>query len=160
MVRVLCPVILLIGTVFCVAGPAQAEITVREAVIYYDVEATTLSGIRSQMQKRGPRGFWAYARWNVQASRDCDVILNVTYTLPRHTKLEALSQSDRDKWLAMTKVLEQHERNHGDHGLSAAKEIKAANCKGRWKIIRKWAKQDKVYDKETDHGRKEGVVLQ
>jgi len=155
MVRLIAAVLACLGWV----APAAAEITVREAVVYYDVDAVTLSDLRAQMKTRGPRGYWGYARWNVKADRDCDVTLRVTYTLPRHVAPDGMADLDRAKWEAMIAVLEQHERNHGAHGLAAAKEVKAANCVGTWRIIRKWAEQDRIYDRQTDHGRKEGVVL-
>lgn len=155
MVRYLAAVVL----IFACMGSAQAQVTLRETVTYYEVDALTLPELREQMGERGPRGYWGYARWNVRSTAECEVTVRVSYTLPKHENLSGLSPTDRAKWEAMIQALEMHERNHGTHGMNAANEIKAAGCSGGWRIIRKWAKQDRVYDRQTQHGRTEGVVL-
>lgn len=138
---------------------AGAQPTITETLRYYDVDATTLRGLEDQMAERGPNGFWGFARWQVSTERGCKVTVRIHYTLPRHTNLAALSTADRAEWERMTSVLEQHERNHGRNGKLAAQEVQSADCKGKWRIIRKWVKQDRLYDKRTNHGRLEGIIL-
>ena len=153
--KVLCWIALALS----LGNPAYSEPKVVTKYVYYTVDSASLPGLRAQMKDRGPRGFWAYARWWVNWNRDCDVTVNITYTLPQHADPSVLSVREREKWDAMMLVMLAHEKQHGSHGISAGQEIVQANCKRPRRIIRKWAEQDRIYDRETEHGRLEGVTL-
>jgi len=132
---------------------------VTEDIQYYDVSATTAWGLRKEMQRKGPKGYWGYARWWVSWTADCDVTVKQTIHMPRHRNPEKLSPELRERWDSMLGALLRHERQHARHGELAAQQIAAANCVGAYEIIDRWAAQDKAYDLRTDHGRKEGVTL-
>ena len=51
------------------------------------------------------------------------------------------------------------ERLHAAHGVAAAREIHDAGCRNARKIINKWARQDRVLDRTTRHGKTQGVRL-
>lgn len=126
---------------------------------FYKIKGSDARTLKVQMKRKGPRGFWAYARWWVDWTSDCKVTVKLNYTFPEWTNQSSASTSLRSDWARMTNALKKHEENHGKHGIKAAREILASKCKNPRKTIGKWAKQDKVYDKRTKHGRLEGVKL-
>ena len=156
--RILALVIVLTAAV----QTAAADIfdgTITEDIQYYDVSATTAWGLRKEMQRRGPRGYWGYARWWVSWTADCEITVTQTIQMPRHKKPDQLPPELRKRWESMLAALLRHERQHTRHGELAARQIAEANCKGAHAIIERWAAQDKAYDLRTNHGRDEGVTL-
>ncbi|KIN65776.1 hypothetical protein Z945_823 [Sulfitobacter noctilucae] len=143
---------------FC-GTAALAAPKVTEILKTYAVDATTASALKQQMRARGPKGFWAYTRWDIRWSSACEVRVKVSYTMPKHKNPDAMSPSLRREFDAMVASLMAHERQHGQHGINAAKEIDRANCNGGMKIIRKYNRMDKEYDRRTRHGFTEGVLL-
>lgn len=138
---------------------AMAEPIIEENWQTYPVEGTTAGEILRQMQERGPNGFWAYTSWYVRWSADCEVRLQIDYTMPRHTAPHTLDEPLRNDWEAMLKALGQHEEKHGAHGVGAARELFETSCRDGDDIIARWAEQDRILDRETQHGRTEGVVF-
>jgi len=132
---------------------------ITEEITYYDVSALTSDGLRREMRRKGPRGYWAYAQWWVSWTDMCDITVTQTIEMPRHTRLDDLPPELRVRWDSMVRALLRHERLHTRHGELAAGEIAMAKCQGAYQIIDRWANQDKVLDRRTDHGRKEGVTL-
>jgi predicted secreted Zn-dependent protease len=132
---------------------------VSETIRYYDVSSLTAVGLRNQMRRRGPRGYWAYAQWWVSWTAECQITLTQTIDMPRHTRPDSLPADLRVSWDRMITALLAHERVHTGHGASAAAEIAAAQCEGAYEIIDRWAAEDQAFDRRTDHGRLEGVVL-
>ncbi len=126
---------------------------------FYNVKALTAKELKKQMFKKGPNGFWAYAKWTVYWTVTCKVRVEIRYTFPKWVNKNEGSDALQSEWRAMTRALKAHEEVHGSHGINAAKEILASGCKKPRKIIRKWAKQDKVFDKKTRHGARQGVIL-
>ena len=125
----------------------------------YIVDATTLAGLRKQLNQKGPHGHWAYTEWYVRWTGSCKLSVEITYTLPKHKNPGKLDPDVRKRWKAMVRALTKHEHNHGDHGIRAAREIEKAKCANGDAIIKKWNGQDKAYDLRTNHGKTEGVVL-
>ncbi|MCP5095503.1 MAG: DUF922 domain-containing Zn-dependent protease [Chloroflexi bacterium] len=111
------------------------------------------------MKRKGPKGYWAYAKWNIRWSGTCRVTLKINYTMPRWKNKNNAPKRLQKSWNKMIINLKRHEEGHGLHGINAANAIVKAKCNGSNRIITKWAKQDKVFDKKTGHGRKQGVVL-
>lgn len=142
-----------------VVQQAIAEPIIEENWQTYPVEATTAEEILQQMQARGPNGFWAYTSWYVRWSADCDVRLQIDYTMPRHTAPHKLDELLRNDWEAMLMALGQHEEKHGAHGVGAARELVEASCRDGDAIVARWAEKDRILDLETDHGRSEGVLF-
>lgn len=139
---------------------ATAAPRISEVMEYYTVNGTSARALRNEMSRKGPRRFWAYTRWEVRWSAACQVSVRVVYTMPRHENLDALSPQLRRSLIRMFERLEAHERLHGANGINAAREIKDANCRKARKIIRKYNRADRELDRRTDHGRKQGVVLE
>ncbi|WP_456388522.1 DUF922 domain-containing protein [Profundibacter sp.] len=143
-----------------VATTVAAEPSASIVKKYYNVDATSISALKRQMRQRGPKGYWAYTRWFVKWSGRCAVSTKINYTYPRHTSPQSMPSDVRKKWDAMIKALIRHEEQHGQFGLLAAKEISRSKCKHPHAVILRWAKEDRVLDKRTDHGKNEGVVLE
>lgn len=148
------------GLAALLAGPAlAASPTEKITTTYYDVTGRTADELKKQMAKKGPNGFWAYTRWYVRWSGDCEVELEISYTFPRLADRNRVPLPMRSRWDAMIAKLTAHEEQHGQHGRSAATEILAAQCSNAKTIVRKWAAEDKAYDARTSHGLSEGVKL-
>ena len=141
------------------AGAAEARPKVQVVEKTYTVNATTAAGLRQQMKLRGPGGYWAYTDWYVRWTGGCRVSVKINFTMPRHTNEAALDPALLRQWRAMVAALKAHEQLHADHGIKAAQEIERRRCAGGDAIIKKWADQDKVLDKRTNHGIRDGVVL-
>ena len=134
-----------------------AKPIINEKTKYYNVSGSTVSKLRKSMKATGPNGFWAYAEWWVSWNAQCKLRVKITYTMPKIKDRAKTPLSVLKKWDAMLAQLLKHEKQHGQHGINAAQEIEAANCKNGNAIIKKWAAEDKAYDKRTKHGIKEGV---
>ncbi|MEQ8897826.1 MAG: DUF922 domain-containing protein [Roseovarius sp.] len=148
-----------IALVLAASQPALANPVIKENWETYPVDATTAPDILRQMEERGPDGFWAYARWYVRWSERCEVRLRIEYTMPRHVNPALMDEPLRLSWEKMIKALGQHEEQHGAHGVAAARELVEAECRDGNAIIERWSEQDRIYDRETDHGRFEGVIF-
>ncbi|MCY4333520.1 MAG: DUF922 domain-containing protein [Litoreibacter sp.] len=125
----------------------------------YKVDAVTAKSLVAQLKRRGPDGFWAYTRWRINWTRDCEVRVRVTYTMPVHSDPKAMPATLRKDWERMITALRLHEEQHGAHGIAAAREIKQAGCKNTRPIVRKYNRADKEFDRRTKHGAKTGVTL-
>lgn len=123
----------------------------------YTVDKTTREGILEQMQQDGPHGYWAYTKWYVRWTAECEVSVEIVYTMPEHSNPEALDDDLRDNWESMLQALQEHEEQHGQHGINAATEVEATDCRNGTQITDEWAQQDVTFDEVTDHGALEGV---
>ncbi len=142
------------------AGKSFADPSITVKTKYYEIRGLTARQLKAQMRRRGPKGFWAYTRWYVRWTGNCRVSAEINYTFPRWTNRKQATGWLRQRWDRMTRNLWRHEKGHGRHGINAAHEIHKSRCRGDpMKIIRKWAKQDRIYDRRTGHGRTEGVVF-
>lgn len=141
---------------------------------------------RSPIRKNGKtfkgNTHW-YVKWTFKWKRKngicsitkVDTSLTVTYTMPQIAKGYEVTQSIRQSFENYYTSLLNHERGHMKSGLFAAREIEksllslgsfkscqrldeTANALGH-KIIKKYNKRDKEYDKKTNHGKTEGVDI-
>lgn len=138
---------------------AHAKPKVTETIKTYTVSATSLEGLAQEMDQKGPKGYWAYTGWYVKWTGDCKLSVTVDITLPKHKNPAKMPADVREKFDTMLVALTEHERQHGRHGIAAAEEIERAGCAGGDAIIKKYNAIDIKFDKTTDHGRKQGVVL-
>lgn len=136
-----------------------ANPTIKTNWTTYRVNATSVDGILREMQQNGPNGYWAYTRWYVRWSGSCQVSLEIRYTMPKHTQRAAMATSTRAAWDQMIAALKSHEEQHGAHGINAARELVRNGCRNGNRIVAKWAEQDRIYDRQTGHGRSEGVIF-
>lgn len=124
-----------------------------------------------------------YVKWtyNTEESGDTCVLSDIkvtvdtVYKLPRWQDYANASQSLQQNWDYYYAKLQAHERGHADHGMNAGFEIEAKltqlspmkNCnilietanKDAYEILGKYQRRDEIYDRETDHGIKQGVIL-
>lgn len=140
-------------------APAFAAPKVTETIQTYAVDGVTSLQLRRQMRERGPKRFWALTRWDVRWSVACDVRVHIVYTVPQHERPSRMPPDVRARFDLMLANLMAHERQHGAHGIAAAREIAQAKCRDAAAIIQKYAAADRKFDRQTGHGRKTGVRL-
>ncbi len=121
---------------------------------------------------------WGY-RW-IEADDQCrltriDVSIDINFLLPQLQGIDTLPEPVRASWDRYYQALLRHEEHHKDYGIKAAHElehrllaVEPQSCFGlenRLKtlargVIDKYDAMEQEYDRETDHGVKEGVVLE
>lgn len=146
--------------ILSLTGVAQAEPRIKTIWKYYSIYGNTARELKSQMRRKGPKGFWAYTVWWVNWSGTCRTNLKITYTFPKWVNKNRAPSSLRNSWDRMIRQLKLHEQGHSQHGINASREIEKSGCsKDPKRITRKWARQDKIYDKRTRHGISQGIRL-
>lgn len=126
----------------------------------YHIVGSSVAELRSQMDKKGPKGMWGYTSWRYFLSkRGCRVKVEIVYTQPVWTNKSKGSKSLQKKWNKFKSALKAHEKGHGEHAIFAGREIEKNGCRNSKQIADKWGRQDKKYDNATDHGTNTGVRL-
>lgn len=153
------PIAWALAILYVAAAPARAdEPEIR--IHTYSICGATAAELRAQMAANDPEGWWAYTQWYVRWTGDCQVSLSIDYTMPTWEDENEAPAELQAAWNRMIDRLWLHEQGHGRHGLEAAKEIIQSGCEGNPRdITDKWAEQDRVYDRETNHGVRQGVSL-
>lgn len=150
-------ILLAVSWFFGTAALAAPKVT--ESVQTYSVDAKTAFWLKIQMRNRGPKKYWALTRWDIRWTSKCQVTVDVTYTMPEHENPKRMSPELRQRFDDMLARLWAHERQHGQNGINAAREIARTGCRSPEKIIRKYHHMDQDYDKRTNHGKLEGITL-
>ena len=177
--------LLLVVVILLFATPAIAKVLLTEKVEYYSVSGTGKKEITSNLKKHSPHKkgkdyFPAYTQtdikyeysWGKKGNRcivkKVTVRLTLTYVYPRLTS--AQSSTVQKWWDDKIKRFVVHENIHGDISKRSAYELdrklrglKDLNCKSaksvigaRAKyIIRQMKKEQKEYDRITQHGIKQ-----
>ena len=138
---------------------AHAKPKVSTSTQYYTLTGKTVPELRAELKKKGPRGYWAYTEWYVRWSGSCALSVDIKYTLPKHKSPGALDPRTRASLDSMIAALTRHEQGHGAFAINAASEIEKTRCADGDAVLAKYLKAEKAYDKKTDHGKREGVVL-
>jgi len=121
---------------------------------------------------------WNYRWW--ETANSCKITtaqtqLAVTYTLPKIPDNHPVNAETRQTFNRYFQALFKHEQNHKHSGLLAARAIETAllnlptfptcpaleataNQVGN-RLVEKYRQRDIEYDRLTDHGRTEGVML-
>ena len=160
MTRLLTSVLTVFALLPAMASTAAAKPKIVVKTKYYTITGSTSRELKNQMKRKGPRGYWAYTGWYVTWTGGCRTTVKVSYEYPKWENRNQAPAALRAKWDSMIKALKNHEEQHGQHGINAAKEIEKTNCAGNPKsITSKWANQDKIFDAQTNHGKNQGVVL-
>lgn len=160
MQKALLSVVALVTAVAATPGNVYAKPKIIAKTKYYSISGTTSRELKNQMKRKGPRGYWAYAGWHVRWSGDCRITVEISYEYPKWKNRNEAPAALRTSWDRMMTALMKHEQQHGQHGINAAREIDKSKCAGDpRKITSKWARQDKTFDRQTNHGRNQGVVL-
>ncbi len=152
------PVAFVISSAVADSPAAKPRIVVKTK--YYTITGMTSRELQAEMERNGPGGHWAYTGWYVSWTADCMVTVTIDYELPEWTDRDRAAPGLRASWDRMFEALTIHEQQHARHGIEAAIEIEDSECAGNPETItQKWARQDKIFDAETDHGKNRGVVL-
>ena len=140
--------------------PANAAtVKVSTKIKYYEINGNTSKQLRRQMRLKGPGRFAALTRPNLRWGQACKVTLKITYTYPRWKDQSKASAKLREDWKNMMRAMVKHEETHGRHFISAANEIAGARCKNAKGIFRKWERISRLFDRRTNHGIKQGIIL-
>lgn len=142
---------------------------------------------RSGPVGRNGRRFHASTRWNVewglrwiQSGPRCQlhrpqVSLKITLLMPRLEPANGRSETTLQQWQNYYQALYDHELEHADIALRAANELQAVlgDLQG-WmacdrleqrvndradEVLEKYVEMEQEFDRRTDHGARDGVVL-
>jgi predicted secreted Zn-dependent protease len=151
-------------------------------ISYYDITATDVAGIRSEMTAKGPviRGkhFDGQTRWNYRwywpGARDgrCNVaharaVFEAYVRLPRLTHAGSLSPDVLHVWQAYSSALSRHEAQHVrdayDGRSLVGNAVRASTCAtanmAGQSAIEELERQADEYDRLTNHGAEDGAVF-
>ena len=141
---------------------------------------------RSPVENNGKK-YVAYTRWHVswkfwwhKNAGSCDIsdvetVLDVTYTLPRLDQASSTPEPVARRWEKYYAALFSHEQGHKDIGIRAARDIETqiaamgprqtcaqlendANEIGM-KVVDRYSRLEKDYDRSTNHGLNTGAVF-
>lgn len=151
--------------------------------------AAVLSAQIDQNGPAGSDGkrFAGETKWDIQwkfkheqqgvtcAMKKVAVVVGIAQTMPKWRGEAKGTAALKTRWRNFGEALTRHEDRHKKHGLDAGREIEAAllavrparNCEelGRTAnaaaegVERKYRQLDQEYDRDTDHGRKQGAAL-
>jgi predicted secreted Zn-dependent protease len=175
--------LILLAFMSSACSDAQVEVSTR----YYDIRGDQTNELRQQMNRKGPRGYDAYAAWYVRwrfdharSANSCSIAdvsasVKVEITLPRWVDEEDADDALRERWQSYYAALVEHENGHRDFGIRAAREIEEAlaglepqpSCEGLTRIANRTGKsilagivaEEKAYDRDTNHGMNDGAVF-
>ncbi len=170
---------------------ASAETIESTEYKYYEISPRTPYEIKPELMRHSPiragsgsfngRTNW-YINWNFRSApgpygcqiTDTRTSVHVEHILPVLSK-HVTDQQTIEVFNKFNRALTQHEINHGNHGLLAAREMDKAfneippqpNCRMLARIVnsignsvvQKYAQKDKEYDRLTNNGETEGAVI-
>lgn len=120
---------------------------------------------------------WDY-RW-IQSHATCrltqvNVGIDIEYLLPELQSLDSLQNPLSDDWDNYFQALFKHEQQHKNYGVHAARELEQKlltvppqSCSAletkladtAKEVLDKYDQLEKNFDRETDHGTKQGIIL-
>lgn len=160
MIRTIAGLLCIVAIMSSTAGNSMAEPKIVVKTKYYSITGSTSRELKNQVKRKGPGGHLAYTGWHVRWTGSCQITAEISYEYPKWENREQAPDDLRTKWDRMIAALTEHEKQHAQHGINAANEIEKTKCAGNPKdITNKWANQDKIFDAETNYGKKQGVVL-
>lgn len=165
----------------------QAQASSASKTDYYSIIGSTLSELRSQMQQKGPNGFWAFTRYNIsydyktrQSNNGCllsgsNIDIETTITMPKWKNILAAPIAMQQDWKIFYDATWLHEQGHKAIGQSmhsrlgrefnqARRQKNCADFTGVLANIYSLAdieanSKNVEYDARTNYGVNEGVVL-
>lgn len=132
------------------------------------------------------RRYHAYTQWKIdwnyrwtQTQLNCrlsqlSVDLEIHYLLPELQAVESLPSRLRNNWERYYTALYRHEQQHSDYGIQAAQELEqqlsaigVRPCgeledeliQSAQRVLDKYRELEKAFDRDTDHGIRQGVML-
>lgn len=153
--------IFLLSTLFPALVAAGPFVSDNVVIKTYVVSGDSLKQLKNQMRQNGPDGYWGYTRYNWTWSSGCNMRFEATITLPKLSVRSRLDANELAEWDRMVAALKSHEMGHVEIGRSWAAAIKAGGCSNAAvaRADRAWQDKDVAYDRRTDHGKRNGVVL-
>lgn len=165
------------------AGAPQVHPSESTRVEYYDVTGATFEELRAQMHARGVDG-WAGATWTHLAYEiavspgpegcrieSVNAEFDARIRLPRWTNRRAAPAGEQQAWDAWFPLLRRHEEGHVRIGRDGAARVErvvwdtpaggscaelTARAKARADaVVADMRRQQRDYDRRTDHGRKQ-----
>ncbi|WP_072680834.1 DUF922 domain-containing protein [Arcobacter sp. LA11] len=167
----------------------SAKVKVEKRIKYYDIYPKSKKDIKTQLLSKSPikksgEKLYADTVWEVNTSYEykgkCRVTkvyvdLNIKTILPRLTPKKSVKFSVKNPFSKFERKLISYQKKHEKFAVQAAKEIEKKllsygsprDCDkfrkqirvDKKKIIKKYRKKSKEYDKKTDYGRKKGVKI-
>ncbi|MBL4710890.1 MAG: DUF922 domain-containing protein [Gammaproteobacteria bacterium] len=187
MLKIFCQLCLLL----LISFPVAAEIIETIEYKYYVISPHSPHEIKPELMSRSPiragngsfngHTDW-YIDWRYQTTRQhgyCQLMSNTTtvriiYTLPALSKYVSDIQTIKI-FNKFNTALTKHEMNHGNNGLTAARDIEKAiseipahkSCHALTRsidsigksLVQKYIRADKEYDRATQNGHTEGAVI-
>jgi len=167
---------------------AEIQVTTRHYQVQGNDSASIRNNINrlGPTGKSGKR-FHAYTQWNirwnyrwVESNRQCkinrvEVAVDIDILLPELVADDQQAASLQQGWDRYYQALQKHEHQHRDFGIAAAREMEQKlqtldgwmDCDELEKtadqlaneVIDHYAEKEREFDRRTDHGAKDGVVL-
>lgn len=179
--------ILSILLLFLLNSVLYAEPVVSVKTEYYTVKGLTPDAIRKNMNKHRPGKYDAYTNWHVRWKfytekdgkyceiSEVEVTLDVKFVLPRWKSRREAEDDVKEQWDDYYDALIEHENQHKDIAIEAAKEIenalndldaekscghleKTANDTA-YEVLEEYKAEQKEFDEDTNHGIDEGAVF-
>ena len=183
---------LLVGGLLALPSHASAEPEVRVDYEYYEIHGETAEALRQAMDVQGivwkdGNTYDAFTAWNVSwtfesrlGREGCTIesvrtFVKVTQRFPKWRDRSYAPPDLQDKWNAYMKALKEHEDEHKDLAVQAAKEIEAflvdlapsSSCEdltiranaSAMGILEKYKKREEAYDEATRFGETQGAVF-
>ena len=165
----------------------QAEPTINLQTAYYHIQGASARSLRSSINATRPKGqihdahtkwyiTWTYSRRQIDGNIALDnpkVSLVINMTLPQWTVPEQTDERLKNHWQKYMTALRHHENGHATIGIQAARDIEKklltlppvpstdalkdlveSACQ---QILTEARTKEKKFDKETDHGMKQGA---
>lgn len=156
---------------------------------WFDIEASSLTDVAEWFHSNGPKDPYgkkrfAVTRWTVRWKWPPDVdgtydfrrttsAADVAMHLPRWKPAGFTSTAEELKWLSVYRALISHEYDHARHAVNTASVLQSTirrlgkrpdfklqeAQKVARRLIRRGNEWDASYDRETQHGRNQGVSL-
>jgi predicted secreted Zn-dependent protease len=169
------------------SGIARAEPTINLQTAYYHIQGESARNLRSSLNSVRPTGQFhdAYTKWHVTWTyswRQIDgnfalekpkVAVTIEMTLPQWTAPATADKRLVEHWQTYVQALRKHENGHAIIGTQAArdiekkllalprvptaealKELAESTCQ---QVLTEARAKEKKFDKQTDHGMKDGA---
>lgn len=179
------------STILLLNFSASAEVIESTEYKYYEISPRSVYEIKPELMRRSPiraggGSFNGHTDWYIdwryqssQAPSGCQVhsmrtSVHVIHTLPALSK-NVTDQQTIEVFTRFNTALTSHELNHGNNGITAAREMDKAfseiprqqSCRDLARIIdsignatvQKYARADDEYDRATGSGASEGAVI-
>lgn len=151
----------LVITVISSISNAQTVSAIKKdiEIDYFLISGGSINEIRKSLKRKGPNSYWALTSWRISWDDSCNILLKAKMQLPRLHNSIGMPSSERSIVEKMLLALRLHEERHLDYGILAAEEIRRHECENASGILEYWIEKNNEFDRNTNNGRTDGVVL-